>query len=92
MGRGATSTFLTQLLSSVHQCCFTSTETAGIIRDGRLAQDNHLDFHSLTQLMSHSAADAFRYSVALCPQLALIYPFWLTLGVKQQLTYVRQKP
>ena len=41
--RTATST-LTQLLSSVLECCFTSTKTVGLLGTG--AQDVHLDFHT----------------------------------------------
>ena len=48
----STSTF-TQLLSSVRrgwlvECCFTSTETVGLLGTG--AQDVHLDFHTAPEL------------------------------------------
>ena len=50
--RTSTSTF-TQLLSSalgllLLKCCFTSTETVGLLRTG--AQDGHLDFHTAPEL------------------------------------------
>ena len=41
--RTATST-LTKLLSSVLECCFTSTKTVDLLGTG--AQDVHLDFHT----------------------------------------------
>ena len=47
----STSTF-TQLLSFVAawlvECCFTSTETVGLLGTG--AQDGHLDFHRAPEL------------------------------------------
>ena len=47
----STSTF-TQLLSSVTdwlvECCFTSTETVGLLGTG--TQDVHLDFHTAPEL------------------------------------------
>ena len=46
----STSTF-TQILSSgfdMLECCFTSTETVGLLGTG--AQDGHLDFHTAPEL------------------------------------------
>ena len=56
MPRTATST-VTQLLCSDRRehvkCCFTSTETVGLLRIG--AQDGHLDFHTAPELRYMSA-------------------------------------
>ena len=56
----ATSTF-TQILSSalallLLKCCFTSTETAGLLGTG--TQDVHLDFHTAPELSLHKAKPA----------------------------------
>ena len=55
--RTATSTF-TQLLSLVRvmaECCFTSTETVGLLGTG--AQDGRLDFHTAPELCGETMLD-----------------------------------
>ena len=37
-----------RLTSSLVECCFTSTETVGLLGTG--AQDGHLDFHTVPEL------------------------------------------
>ena len=38
----------TALLRGMVECCFTSTETVGLLGTG--AQDGHLDFHTAPEL------------------------------------------
>ena len=47
--------YLTRMLL---KCCFTSTETVGLLGTG--AQDGHLDFHTAPEL-SHTNANLFIY-------------------------------
>ena len=50
--------------SELVECCFTSTETVGLLGTG--AQDGHLDFHTAPELSNES--DPGWLSVALRPQ------------------------
>ena len=69
MPRTATST-VTQLLCSDRRehvkCCFTSTETVGLLRIG--AQDGHLDFHTAPELRYMSARSPPEVHTQMGPQ------------------------
>ena len=72
--RTATSTF-TQLLSPESQlvrCCFTFTETVGLLGTG--AQDGHLDFHTAAELWNRSRSSGFVYNASVMHVLGPLFP------------------
>ena len=47
------------------ECCFTSTETVGLLGTG--AQDGHLDFHTAPELCVGTGSDVCDELVTTCP-------------------------
>ena len=73
----------TTALSRLLKCCFTSTETVGLLGTG--AQDVHLDFHTAPELSPFSSSTGSFITPLACLYACLL---WAVDGVMHVLGFV----